>query len=69
MNLRPLLRSAGRTRLWRPGESMAGVPTVRVWLRDGALGRIPLDENGEVTLGLADGSKIAIPVCGVFNGR
>lgn len=66
--LRPLVREKGRTRQWRVADALAGVPTARIGLQDGTTGRIPLDENGELPLVVADGTKTAVPVCGVFHG-
>lgn len=66
--LRPLVREKGRTRQWRATDAMAGVPTVRVVLQNMSISRIPLDENGELPVTLADGTKTAVPVCGVFHG-
>lgn len=67
--LRPLVREKGRTRQWRVADALAGVPAVRVWLKDNTLVRVPLDENGELVIMLKAGTRTAVPVVGGVNGR
>lgn len=65
---RPLVREAGKLRQLPAGDSMYGVPNVRLYLTGAVLQRIALDINGELPIKLNNASMTAVPVVSVFNG-
>ena len=51
------------------GDSLAGTQTLRLYLGDSTLARMPLDDNGEVPLLLSSGSASSVPVVGAIHGQ
>ena len=63
---RPIVSAGGRRRQLPPGDTLHGVPCMRVRLANAARAYIPLDANGELPILLADASFDATPVVGVL---
>ena len=51
------------------GDSLAGTQTLRLYLSNSTLARVPLDDNGEALLVLASGSASSVPVVGAIHGQ
>lgn len=65
---RPIVRTGGRDQQLPAGDTLVGVPRVRVFTASTERAYMPLDENGELPVELADGSPESIPVIGVTYG-
>lgn len=63
---RPLVLAGGNLQQLDPADTLSGVQPLRlrVYLADGSRAYIPLDENGELPITLADGSEDVVPVIG-----
>lgn len=61
----PIVRKGGRLQQLPAGDTLSGLPRMRVYLAGGDRSYIPLDENGELPIQLADGTPESLPMIGV----
>jgi hypothetical protein len=66
---RPLVRRNGRVEQLPAGDTLAGVPAVRLRMSSGTIARVPLDINGELPVVMASGLLDAVPVIRVTYAR